>query len=830
MEHTQLQKTEALWEKLRRPDCTRCVLHESAETVCLLGDGPTPARWMAIGEAPGEREDEVWHVPFSGPAGAFLDDTLEANDLSRDDFYVTNAAKCRPPDNRKPKSAEIIACNVYLRAELRIHNPEYVLILGDAALKATLGLKGLMVNRQRLVEKDGIKYFVALHPAAGLHRPAYKQLFRDDIAAFARIVKNVQNPDSTITHLVNTEERFQAFLRRLQREPLVSFDIETDGNLYLPEKGRLGTLTIFGAAFKTGEAYVVPLDHAEGWDPKRWKRNAAKIAHVLFDGKKKLIAHNGKYDLSWFLEYEPDAEYTFDTMLAAFLLNENRSMSLENLSMSELHVKPWKADVQYRRDFPLKKYAPYNAMDCDYTLRLYHLYRPQLLEQSRLGKLFKVLMMPSANLFTRIEYEGVYIPEGRLAERTTTAKLEEEKVIEELKAYASKRFLHALGKPFNPGSSEQMAMLLYGEDGLNLPFPVEAPAKFRNANKGLGSTAEGPMKLLNHPITKVIEKWRYLKTKVLATYFLRWWRLRDPRGFVHFSYNLIGAVTGRISSDLHQVPRDPFVRGVLSVEADDWVWGSADFSQAEMRVAAHLSKDPVLLDIFRTARIDVHTNTAMKITGLSAKEVEGEPRKKAKAVNFGFLYRMFEKKFRDYAREKFEVELTMVEARNYRRAFFDEYRGLEKWHDKAIRRCQMDGEMVYLDGRKRRLPEIWSDNDMQSQEAERQAINSPVQGIVSDMALLAMVIGWKGGYGFAPIVDENFKWQGQMHDEVVFKVRKTHQDQKCRELKHMMEHLPLKRLFGFEFDVPIIAEVKLGKFWGETKEWHDPVTATAKVS
>lgn len=465
--------TERLWEKLRDPDCMRCPLHESAQTICLLGDGPTPAEWMAIGEAPGEREDEVWHVPFSGPAGAFLDDVLEENGLNRDDFYVTNAAKCRPPGNRKPKKAELVSCNVFLRAEIRIHKPKYVLLLGDAALQATLGLKGLMVNRQRLIEKDGVQYFVALHPAAGLHRPAYKQLFRDDIAAFARIVSNKNQQSTTVVHLVNSEQAFRKFLSRLLQEPLVSFDIETEGSIHLLQKGKLGTLTIFGAAFKPGEAWVVPLDHAEGWDPRHWKRNAALIAKALFRPGKKLIAHNGKYDLGWFLEYKPDAEYTFDTMFAAFLLNENRSMSLENLAMSELHVKPWKADVQYRRDFPLKKYAPYNAMDCDYTLRLYHLYRPQLLEQSRLGKLMKVLMMPTANLFARIEYRGIYIPEGRLEERTTTARNDEERTVAELQSYVPKRLRMSLGsRTFNPGSSIQMAMLLYGEDGLNLPFPV----------------------------------------------------------------------------------------------------------------------------------------------------------------------------------------------------------------------------------------------------------------------------------------------------------------------------------------------------------------------
>lgn len=802
-------KTQALWDKLRRPNCTRCPLHESAQTVCLLGDGPTPARWVAIGEAPGEREDEVAHVPFAGNAGKFLDETLAANDLSRDMFYITNAAKCRPPGNRKPKRAEIVACNVFLRAELRIHRPEYVLLLGDAALSATLGIKGIMKHRQRVIKHEGLKYFVALHPAAGLHRPQYKQLFKDDIAAFSRLVNKTREQLPTTVHLVNSQRAFEAFLLKLKEEPRIAFDVETERYVHATKNQLAGTITIFGVSFKAGESWVVPLDHAEAWAPKRWKENTARIADALFIKGKKLIAHNGKYDVRWFLTFKPDAEITFDTMIAAFLLDENRSGALENLALQELHVKPWKSDVQYRRDFPLRKYAIYNAKDCDYTFRLYELYRPQLLAQSKLGKIFQTLLIPTVNIFARIEHRGIYLPKDRLEERTQQARDEEKKVLRRLMRYVPAKLL-----PFNAGSSEQMARLLYGREGLNLKFPAEAPAKARKANKGLGSTAEGPLKLLNHPIQKIIERWRFLKTKVLATYFLRWDSLRDPAGYVHFVYNLIGAVTGRISSDLHQVPRDPFVRSVLGVE-DGWVWGSADFSQAEMRIAAHLSRDPRLLHIFRTNEIDVHTNTAMRITGLPIEKIDSETRKKAKAVNFGFIYGMRENKFRSYAREKFEVEVSLAEAQNYRRGFFDEYR-LEAWHDKQIREAKMNGFVRYLDGRQRRLPEIFSASEFDSAEAGRQAINSPVQGLVSDLCLLAMTIGEYGGQGFKPIVDGNFQWQGNMHDEVVFRVRKGFEKEKSESLKYLMENLPVKELFGFEFLVPIISDIKLGRAWAES--------------
>lgn len=816
-------KTRALWNTVRRPECQRCVLHQGAQTVCLLGDGPTPAKMMAIGEAPGEREDEEAFKPFAGRAGKLLDQVLAENNIKRSEFYITNVVKCRPPNNRKPKKDEVVACNVFLRAEIRIQQPEVVLLLGETAINAVLGLKGVMVNRQRVIERDGIKYFCALHPSAGL-RPIYKAQFQDDIRAFAKLIgrrKAKTNVPAPKIHLVNDDLSFDRFIQKLHGAQRVAFDIETEGNV-TPATGKPGTITLFGASFEPGEAYVVVLDHAEGWDPKGWAKRAKEIARALFRKGKEIIAHNGKYDVRWFLPYKPNAEYTFDTMFAAFLLDENRSMSLENLSMQELEVRPWKADVEYRRDFPLKKYSIYNGFDVDYTMRLADMYEEELNRQSRLMKVFRHIMMPNANIFARIEQRGIYIEPRRLAQRIEEAKDKEQAILADLMEYVPPELRTVTDKrgrrprPFNPASPQQMARLLYSEEGLNLPFPVEA----KKTKTGALSTAEGALKLLDHPIADVIEQWRYVKAKVLATYFLRWKTMRDSRDYVHFIYNLIGAVTGRTSSDLHQTPRDPFVRGVLSVEDhDEWEFGSADFSQAEMRIAAHLSGDKTLIAIFNDNSRDVHTHTAMKITGLPLEKITSELRKRAKAVNFGFLYRMFQKKFRDYAREKFDVKLTMSEATEYRRSYFDEYDGLEPWHNKQIRECQMNGQVRYLDGRLRRLPDIWSEDEASRSEAERQAINSPVQGFVSDMALWSMAIGEYGGWGFEPIVDDDFQWMGQMHDEVIFKVRKRARNRKCRQLKNLMENLPFDQAFGFTLKVPIVAEVKLGQYWGETKEW-----------
>ena len=143
-----------------------------------------------------------------------------------------------------------------------------------------------------------------------------------------------------------------------------------------------------------------------------------------------------------------------------------------------------------------------------------------------------------------------------------------------------------------------------------------------------------------------------------------------------------------------------------------------------------------------------------------------------------------------------------------------------KGEKKKVGEEKMRGEVHYLNGRIRRLPDIWSENEILEAEAGRQAINSPVQGLVSDMALLTMALGEYGGHGFKPIVDENFFWMGQLHDEVIFRVRKGFENEKCKAVKDLAENLPTQKLFGFTFSLPVISELKIGPVWSEAKEWQ----------
>jgi DNA polymerase-1 len=220
------------------------------------------------------------------------------------------------------------------------------------------------------------------------------------------------------------------------------------------------------------------------------------------------------------------------------------------------------------------------------------------------------------------------------------------------------------------------------------------------------------------------------------------------------------------------------------------------------------SRDPILTQTFKEGG-DPHLQTATKILGKPAAMITKEERKLAKSVNFGFLYGMYQKKFKAYAFEKFDLDVTIEEARQYRADFFKTYAGLPAWHAR-MKRIVHNQQMVQSPtGRIRHLPSILSvDEDMQA-EAERQAINSPVQGFASDMTVLAMTIIWgKLPKGKARMI-------GNVHDSIMIEAREEYADECAQMVKQVMENLPLKRMFGYQATIPIEADVTISQHWGE---------------
>jgi DNA polymerase-1 len=662
-----------------------------------------------------------------------------------------------------------------------------------------------MKQRGTIFTYGEAQVFATVHPAAVLRNPRNSSIFNADISAFSRLIRGEpQSVPVPKTILVNNKDTLVKACKAILKSEAVAYDIETVG---FEEKAEDGVVVMIAVAVKPGVAFSIPIHHPEAsWkDPNRVLR---LVTHALTFTNAKRIAHNAKFDDRWLCEHAGPIKADFDTMIAAHILDENRFKALEVLSTMLLGVDSWKGKVNLSNggalEEPLKRLARYNAKDADYTLRLYYLFRTDLLKpgNERTLRIFSKLLMPASRSLTDIERVGMWVDQERLSTRRIEIHQKMRKV--------NKKLTRLAGYEANWNSPPQIAKILFQDLGLPL---IEV------TGKGNPSTRESVLLRLRdeHEIAARILEYRAL-AKNENTY-LRKWSTVMIDGRLYPNYKLTGTVTGRLASGkeekgdtrvgMQQVPRDPFIRGILG-SPPGWSFVEADFSQVELRIAAHYSQEPTMMRLFQMDQ-DIHLQTAVQVTGKPPERISKEERKKAKAVNFGFLFGMGYKKFVDYARDNYEVVVELDEAKKVRDKFFTTFRGLRPWHERQRRLVRKYGRVQSAIGRVRHLPDIESQDEEVRQEAERQAINSPVQGLASDMMLLAM------NMLHAEMPPEEARIVGSVHDSLLIEVRDDRVDYWAPYVKHVMENLPLKKKFGATLTVPIKVDVTVGTHWGEGK-------------
>lgn len=798
-----------IWQEFRNSKCRECPLHKTAQTVCLMGDGPVPAEVMVVGEAPGFREDEI-HKPFAGRSGQYLGEILKSvGGIDRADIFITNAAKCRPPENRTPKKVEFKACRHYLDDEVRTVQPKFILTLGNGGL-SLVKKSGITKHRGSVIKYGEALVFPTFHPAAILRNPKYEQIFKADIAQFGRLVRGEQaltRPPRTV--LVRSTGSLKQLIDHILAAPAIAYDIETSRSTEWDDHA---VIACIGVAVAPDLAFVVPL-----WHPQSpWKRPDAVlgvVARALMFTNGKRIAQNAKFDDRWIQHYGFPVFADFDTMIAAHMLDENQFKGLGPLASIHLGVEPWKnldlGEPGTAMTTPLPKLARYNAKDAAYTLRLYSLFRTELTKpgNERTLRLFVKLLMPASKAITTVERNGLWVDQKRLKERLIQVNRKLDQI--------NRKLAKAIGHTINWNSTQQLAGVLFGELGL----PVLETTK-----GGAPSTKESVLLALRpkHKVARLLMDWRQW-SKWKSTYLERWAQVVDPSSRMHPNYKITGTVTGRLSSgkdpetsqkkerglNVQQVPRDPFIRSVIGAPPG-WRFVEADFSQIELRIAAFISRDSAMQRLFLLGE-DIHLQTAVQMTGKRSQDVTKEERKKAKAVNFGFLYGMGAKKFVIYARDHYDVEVSLEEAEAFRARFFDAYKALHPWHARQRRLANLYHRVQSPIGRVRHLPDILSPDKEVRGEAERQAINSPVQSLASDMMLLSLVL-----------LDEQLpphevRIVGSVHDSLLFEIRKDKVEKWVSVIRETMEHLPLEEKFGLKFTVPIKADITIGRHWSEGK-------------
>ena len=774
----------------------------------MMGTGPAPSKIMIVGEAPGFNEDAQGE-PFVGASGAFLDSMLEAVGIDRrEDCYVTNVAKCRPPDNETPSRADIKMCvGAYLGEELAMVEPEFILLLGNSALQGVVGKSGITKHRGQVYEARGSQIFATFHPAAVLRNPRYKSLIEADFQRFARLVRGERSPTpETHVTIVRTKSQLKDLCFHIMEAEELSYDIETycdhpTGTNLQEYRGKSSQIVSIAFTMQEGTSFFVPLHH----DETPWK-DVGRVERILGAAIRrspaKTIAHNGKYDARWMQVKGMPIKQTFDTMLALHMLDENRPKGLKPASQVFLGADAYDVgdELSNARTIPLKRLAMYNGKDTDYTLRLYHVLRDEMKREPRIARVFTKLMMPASNALVEIENTGIQLD----MERWTTRFQKASEIEDRLRQYMLQYVPKAKRDAFNFASPKQVGVWLFEDLGL----PVIEVTK-----TGQPSSKESVLLQLGkeHKAVRAMLKWRKWK-KYMTTYFLPWRDFRDANDRIHPTYKLFGTVTGRLSCsdpNLQQVPRDPFIRGILGARPG-WTLVVADYSQVELRIAAMMADETTMLGQFARGE-DIHMLRAMRMTGKLAADVTKEERKAAKPVSFGFLYGMGSEKFVDYARDSYDVHFTGYEAEEVRRGFFNDYPKLLEWHDRQRRLARKHGRVQNPIGRIRHLPDIHSKDRAVQGEAERQAINSPVQSFASDLMLLALI---ELHHMMPP---EEAIVVGTVHDSILCEVRNDLVPQWKAKIKSTMEDMSIvKRKFGTEVTVPIVADIEVGSHWGET--------------
>lgn len=610
---------------------------------------------------------------------------------------------------------------------------------------------------------------------------------------------SVVNPGNNINNtpheyeLVQSELEFKSLIDELNKHSEISFDTETT-NIDANDADLVG----LSFCVEKGKGWYVPVVPG---DMNETKKILSRFSALFDDENKTWIGHNTKYDLLMLKWYGFEIKgKIFDTLLAHSLIDPDGKANMDWLSAKYLNYEPIhieeligkKGKTQGNmKDVELEKIKEYAVEDADVTLQFKSIFIPKM-QKCDVQKVFEVVENPLVPVLTDMEYEGVKIDVPFLNEYSRVLEIEAR--VHEEKVYES------AGVRFNLGSPKQLGEVLFEK--------LKLDPKAKKTKTGQYATDEFVLRKLAllHPVADNILAYREY-TKLRSTYVDALPLLINRKtGRVHTTYGQAAVVTGRLNSNnpnLQNIPikteRGREIRKAFIPRDENHVLVSADYSQIELRIVAALSGDAVMCEAFRQNK-DVHTATAAKVYGVEEEAVTKEMRRKAKSVNFGIIYGQGAFGLAE------NLGISRTEAKTIIDNYKKEFAGITKYMDDMINFAREHGYVQTVMGRKRWLRDINSGNFTVRGYAERNAINSPIQGTAADMIKLAMVK-----------VHHSLKEKGfqskmilQVHDELVFDAAITEvEDLKPLVLDCMQSAMSLPN------GVPVIAEVGTGENWLE---------------
>ncbi len=627
---------------------------------------------------------------------------------------------------------------------------------------------------------------------------ALLQLFSE--LEFRNWLKELQEKDdapakSKKYETILTDKDFERWLKKLSATNIFAFDTETTSLNSMQAQ-------LVGISFSVtpGEAAYVPLAHSGLEVVKQLDRDRVldQLKPLLNDPSKTIVGQNLKYDIKVLKHYGVEITAAmYDTLLESYVLNSSGTRhDMDTLAMTYLGLETIKfTDIAGKGakqltfdQIAIDVASEYAAEDADITLQLHQTFMQELEQLPSVKTVLDDIEEPLMPILANMEYTGVLIDAKMLHQQSVDL----EKRIQALRG----EIFSIADEEFNIDSPKQLQQILY--EKLNLPI-------LKKTTTGQPSTAEGVMQELarDYPLPKLILEYRSL-AKLKSTYTDKLpLQVNPTTGRIHTSYSQTTTSTGRLSSkdpNLQNIPvRHEEGRKIRQafIPEKGCVMLSADYSQIELRIMAHLSKDPGLLKAFEQGH-DVHSSTAAEVFGVTLEEVTPELRRRAKAINFGLMYGMSAFGLAQ------QLGIARDEAEAHMQVYFERYPSVKEYMHQARELAEKQGYVETLFGRRVYVPEIRSKNIHRKRGAERAAVNAPLQGTAADIIKFAMI-------NVAHWLHESKSevcMLMQVHDELIFEIPRDVLDTTKENIIHHMEH-------AAKLSVPLIVDVGVGANWDE---------------
>lgn len=577
--------------------------------------------------------------------------------------------------------------------------------------------------------------------------------------------------------------------------------------------------------------FVVPLSHPQAPLRGHWRATLAAICAAIAKSGLPVTNHNLKFDLRWFHAMtgaDLTSQFAWDTQIGSHLLDENSSTRLKKRAPETFGVARWDdfdlSTPGASERVPVIDLGLYAARDTYWTWRLAKYQRTRMsvghegedsdepesedeVEDYRLGQLAVWCAMPTSATLTAVEQRGIALDVDWTREALAGYVRDAQAMVDALAP------LYEMTRPIEDASFAPTSLwfLEWAERAVeagDLRVMAYTPAGRPQWSKAVlvrqaRADSEVAMRLL-----------AYRSAAKRAEYLRSWLAEVTPGGTIHTTYNAGRVITGRLSSSDPNMQQVTYALKPAFIPRPGYLIADLDYSQIELRVAALISRSEPMMQAFRDG-MDLHRLMAARITGKAPQDVTPDERQHGKVANFGYLYGMESAGFQTYAETAYDVLMTAEQAQESRVAFFSQWTGLAAWHEYAARRARHTGQVVSPIGRVRRLPMIHDGNEYVVSHAERQAINSPVQGFASDLLQIAAasIEGHLPGHTAVPGV----RIVATVHDSIVVEVPADDWKRATgRSMRRMLDVGPVLARMGCRLDVPLVVEAKVGSRWGMT--------------